>query len=404
MTDIADIDQPTTAEGPHAGVARSVSTAFPAEPLPAEPWSALPLTAVQLALHAGWTVAVLRGVIPAAAEQEGEQPAGEPPALAAVHELSDSARRAIEAGRLRRVLERLSELPSCSPLSAKAQVLNATEPNSEASLGTLHLGILEVLAAAGLELELAYQLGCSLHDLVDPRDDSQAGKSATDALAGQLGRADVAQLQEWLTTLSDGFPLQAAAIVSTSLGRWSDFAALTVGKSPATRRKMGDKAEFASQMSDCLSRQGQVWLMLLVGVRSTAGLLTPEGYVAAGEAALRRSARIIRGVLAHYWGALLFLAAALGGILYLAAANLGGASQVWTSIAAIGSTLGISTQSVKSVIARLSTEAERPVLAAAEEDVKAWAITTLPHADLTPRGVMSLRKSGVAKSVGLGRF
>lgn len=339
----------------------------------------------QLALYAGWTMAVLYAAVPRPA------PGGE---LPTVHELSEAERRAIELGRLQQLLDRLAELPGSSELKADVARMKPDDSDFPDRVRELHLAVLGAFAAAGLDLELAYELGRSLRDTVDPRE----------AVARQLARGRIAILQEWLATLSAKFPEQVAAIVGVSLGRWSDFAEVTVGSSAAKRHKVSNKEKFAQEMGDYLLRQGDIWLMLLVGARSTDGLLTPEGYVSAGEAALRRSVRIVCGVLAHYWGVALCLAAALGGVLYLAVANLGGASQVWTSIAAIGSTMGISAQSIRSAIGRLSTEAERPVLVAAEEDAKAWAITTLPPAHLTASATRKLRKSGIAKPVGLGRF
>jgi len=351
------------------------------------------LTAAQLALYVGWTMAVLYGAVPALAP-------GRPPELPTVHELSKSERRAVELGRLQRLLASLADLQGSSSINTEAARIKADDSRFPARLRELHLTVLGVLAAGGLELELAYELGRSLRDTVDPRADSQRGETSEAAIARQLARSRIAKLQEWLATLSAEFPPQVTAIVGASMGRWSDFADVTVGPSAAK----GQQAKFAVQIRDYLLRQGDVWLMLLVGVRATGGLLTPEGYVSAGEAALRRSARIVRGVLKHYWGAALCIGAALGGILYLAAAQLGGASQVWTSIGAIGSTMGISAQSIRSAIGRLSTEAERPVLTAAEEDAKAWAITTLPMSDLSGSRMRKLRKSGIAKPVGLGRY
>jgi hypothetical protein len=337
-----------------------------------------PVTAAQLALYAGWTMAVLYGAAP------GD--------IRTVHELSEAERRVVELGRLQQLLDRLAEL--LGELKPDVARLKADDSEFPARVRKLHLAVLGALAAAGLELELAYELGWSLRDTVDPRESPLA-------VARQLARGRIATLQEWLATLSAELPDQVAAIVGASLGKWSDFAEVS---SAGKLKKRADKDKLSQHMREYLLRQGDVWLMLLVGARSTDGLLTPEGYVAAGEAALRRSASIVLGVLMHYWGVALCLAAALGGVLYLAVAQLGGASQVWTSIAAIGSTLGISAQSIRSAISRLSTEAERPVLVAAEEDAKAWAITTLPPADLTASGTRKLRKSGIAKPVGLGRF
>ncbi len=382
MTEIEHIDRSATAP---------VMSTLSADP------AAAPPTAVQFALYTGWTMAGLDGLDP-----DPISPTG-PPQLPTVSELPEPQRRLLELRRLGRLVEYLATLPGCADLSTSALAPQADDSDFKTQLGAFHLSLLEVLAAGGLELELAYEVGRSLRYTVDPPTDPKLKESSAQALAWQFDRARIAKLQEWLAALAAGFPSQVATIVSTSLGRWSDFAALTVG-TPSTTPRIGKNDDFVKQMRDYLLRQGEVWLMFLVGARSTSGLVSPEGYVAAGEAALRRSTRIIGGVLAHYWGALSLLAAALGGVLYLAISQLGGAAQVWTSIGAIGSTMGITAQSVRSTIARLSSEAERPVLAAAEEDVKAWAITTLPHANLSPRNVRSLRKSGIAKSVGLGRF
>jgi hypothetical protein len=150
--------------------------------------------------------------------------------------------------------------------------------------------------------------------------------------------------------------------------------------------------------------QGDLRLLLLTGARSASGLLSPEGYVAAGEVALRRSAAIVRQVLRHYAVVLLIVAAALAGILFLAVNNLGGAAKVWTAIAAIGGSLGIPARTIASTTSRLAAEAERPVFAMAEEDAMAWAITTMPAVNLTSRGVQQLHKAGVAPTSSLGRI
>lgn len=362
------------------------------------------LTTAQLALYAGWTMAVLYAAVPEPPPELG------PAKLPTVHELSETQRRKVEAGRLHRLFDRLAEVLESTELKKASEGLQAEDGEFSAHLLEFHLTVLGVLAAAGLQLELAYELGRSLRDTVDPRADpgDSAHKDAplAAAVGRQLARGRIAKLQEWLATLAAEFPPQVAAIVSASLGRWSDFADVTVGPSAASSQDPTSKNDFAKDMRDYLLRQGDVWLMLLVGAQSTSGLLTPEGYVAAGEAALRRSAKIIRSVLVHHWVAIVVLAAALGGVMYLAITQLGGASKVWTSIAAIGSTLGLSAQSVKSAISRLSSEAERPVLAAAEEDAKAWSVTTLPQAkaNLTIMAKRKLRQSGVTPPAGLGRF
>jgi hypothetical protein len=359
------------------------------------------LTAVQLALHAGWTMAVLYGKMPA------RTPAG-PEKLPTTHELQPAERRELELNRLRHLLQRLAHLPGFagSGLPTKVPANDPPEAALNDALMDLNLAILKDLAATTLEIQLAYELGRSLRDTVNPPDylpDPQS-PAPVPALARQLEHSRISELQEWLATLSTQFPQRAAAIVAASLGRWSELASVTFNSHQNTVRH-SDSTALAARTSEYLLRQGDVWLMLLTGARSTSGLLSPEGYVAAGEAALSRSAAIIRRVLQHHWLMLLISAAILGGTLYLALTYLGGAAKVWTAIAAIGGSVGISAKTISSTASRLAAEAERPVFAMAEEDAMAWAITTMPpKLPLTFRGVRRLRKAGIAPSSSLGRI
>ena len=386
-------------------------------------------TAVRLALYAGWTMALLYGVI--------EPPAESPWELPTVHELPEGQRRELELLRLGSLLARLARLPECDGSGLPTQVpgIDDSAPYSPA-LAAFNQEILDALATAAPELQRAYELGRSLRDTVNPPRDPKAATPPPDALAGQLSHWRVSTLQEWLVTLAAEFPQYTGAIVAASLGRWSDFAAVTLGTPAAPtgagaqpagtgtqttgavkqagtgrqgwltkpgRLRGETQTDLAERMYDYLLPQGDVWLMLLTGARSTDGLLTPEGYVAAGEAALRRSARIVRRVIQHYWPVLAIIAAALGGLLFLAITSLGGAAKVWTTIATVAGSLGISARTIMSTVARLASEAEKPVLTAAEEDAMAWAITTLPRVSLNTRGVRQLRRAGIAPTSALGR-
>jgi hypothetical protein len=355
----------------------------PASPFP-------PVTAVQLALSAGWTMAVLYGNIPAASARRGQLPT--------VNELPREERAELELGRLQHLLTSLAGLPGFGGSSVPAPVPGYTPEE----LKTLNLAILKVLAAQP-EVELAYQLGRSLRDTANPP--IATDDALPSPLEEALERGRVAKLQEWLATLSTQFPRHTAAIVATSLGRWSDFAAVTISSKTKSRLKNTHDAQATTpeEIRKYLLPQGDLWLMLLTGERTTNGLLSPEGYVAAGVVALRRSARIMRKILKHHSAVWIILAVALAGLLYLSLRYLAGSAKVWTSIATVGGTLGAAGRSITNTAARLTAEAERPVFAMAEEDAMAWAITTLPPATLTPKGVRMLRKAGIAPSSELGR-
>jgi len=392
-------DPPAAAQLPGESVTDPVTAAadvltIAASPLgqPAPP----PMTAVQLALYAGWTMAVLYGRIQAPSANDVTE-------LPTTHELQPDQRRTLELRRLRHLLQRLTIQPELagSDLPTNVPADDASEKTLRGTLPALNLAILEALAVTRPEVELAYELGRSLRDTANPPPEREAPHAP--ALARQLGRGRIAKLQEWLATLSVQFPQHTAAIVATSLGRWSEFAAVTLQTAKPPLKK-GQAVNVAATMCDYLLPQGDLWLMLLTGARSTSGLLNPEGYVAAGELALHRSAAIVRQVIRRYAAELLILAAALGFIIYLAVNNLGGAARVWTTIAAIGGSLGISARTITSASSRLTAEAERPVFTMAEEDAMAWAITTLPAVGLTSRGNQRLRKAGVGPKESLGRI
>jgi hypothetical protein len=344
------------------------------------------LRPVQLALYAGWTMALLYGTIATAQENR-------PAELPTVNELAPEERRQLELARLRQLLTRL--LPDFGGSARIADVPCGDDDQHQRTrrsmLESLNLATLTALTTTRPELQLAYELGRSLRDTANP-----AGGAA--AVGKQLERGRIAKLQEWLLTLSPEFPTLTAAVVAGSIGRWSDLAAVTVDGGESTQ------GPTAAAMYTYLLQQGDVWLMLLIGEIATSGLLTPEGYVSAGETALRRSAAMARGIIRHYWFGLLCVAAALGATLFLSASYLGGAGKVWTSIACIAGALGVSVQTIASTSARLARNAERPVFAVAEEDAMAWAITTMPPLTLPARSVRRLRRAGVAPAASLGRF
>jgi hypothetical protein len=341
----------------------------------------------QLALYAGWTMALLYGALAGA-------PIGRPAELPSVNELAPDHRRKLELARLHHLLTGLG--PDFADLAARSRIPvgDGDEELRErrAQLDSLNLAILTALTARQPKLQLAYELGRSLRDTANPPGGDDA------AIATQLERRRIAKLQEWLVALSPEFPPLTAAVVAGSLGRWSDFAAVTAGRSGTTQ------AASAESMCAFLLPQGDVWLMLLTGELATSGLLTPEGYVSAGEAALRRSGAMIRGILRHYWFGLVCVAAALGVTLFLSARYLQGAGKVWTSIVCIAGALGASVQTIASTSARLAAEAEKPVFTMAEDDAMAWAITTLPPVSLTGRDVRQLRRAGIAAMASLSRF
>ncbi|MGH9055150.1 MAG: hypothetical protein ACRDYY_04685 [Acidimicrobiales bacterium] len=269
-------------------------------------------------------------------------------------------------------------------------------------LEQLHLRLLDTLACAGRPLILAYQLGRSLRDTTYLPDQERASELEGKAfdpehvripktvakLRQELRRDRVGTLQGWLDALAPDFPADTVAVVKTSLGRWSDWSAAALDDAqPGALTKKETKDALVNVRTQALLQQGDV--NLLVGTQSLDGLLTPEARVAAGEAALARSARIIRRVVRHYWVAIALLVLAAAGLTAWAGVYLTGAGKVWTQIATIGSALGITAKGIGNRIARLAGAGERPIYQAETIDAYAWAITAIPSTTLDSTGSRS---------------
>jgi len=80
------------------------------------------------------------------------------------------------------------------------------------------------------------------------------------------------------------------------------------------------------------------------------------------------------------------------------------AAQVFTSIAAVASALGVTWKGVGSAIPKLASDAEKPIFGLEEVEAMAWSITTLPDATVNMRGIRYLRKAGITPPVPLGRY
>lgn len=399
--------------------------------------------AVPPGLRLGWTMAVLYNVSLAAVRggQESDPPQREQ--LRSEHELDPRGRINLEMTRLVALVQGLngadspyegkfspviepvmtawwgdgvpaSQAPPCDDVY-KARVLALNE-----ALPDFNLSVLTESAKCGLDLELGYETGRSLRDTVDPPQYRPVPATGTPGAQGDAGNAviplvdrfkesldrdRVAIIQEGLTVLAPHFPLNAAKIVSSSLGRWSDLAQVALvdgGPGRLRRDSPAAKAGFAEQMRLLLLRQGDTWLSLLVGEQTTSALLSPEGYVAAGDAALRRTGQIIGKVAWRYKWALLVLLAALGLVLAGASHYLGGASKLWTSIAAFAGTIGVTWKGIANGIPKLAGDAERPIFGLEEVEAMAWSITTLPSVQATRSGVNYLRASGTGPQAPLG--
>jgi hypothetical protein len=285
-------------------------------------------------------------------------------------------------------------------LSALKQAWHSDSPATEvASAGQelreqlLHVNqeFLALLAKASPleELELAYALGRSLSDTVAPPPELST--------IGQLRRQRVVRIRSWLTLLALHFPNEptAAIVVGTSLGRWSVFVE-SAGFQYGHRRSKakGNHDTNLALLDQYLRDQGDSWLMLLLGSQSLGGLLTPEATIAAGEAALSRSANLAWSCVKHFWLASITLLSAIGGTLSVAVLYAGGAAKVWSFLGTIAAGAGVSWRSVALATKKLAVDAETPVWQLEKADQMAWAITSLPPIKLSQRATWKARRGG----------
>jgi hypothetical protein len=269
-----------------------------------------------------------------------------------------------------------------------------------------NLVLLKAFACVDREVELAYQLGRLIRDTSNPpvQNNSVDPSEVRDAVTTQLSRRRIAQLRGWLTMLNEYLPGDSGTIVGGSLGKWSEFSTIVLcdhqkGKLKKGLTKEAEAVNFIRPLLD----QGDIWLNLLTGETNTNELLTPESYVAAGEAALSRTTRIIGRIVLHYWFAEIVLAMAAASIIVLSARYLGGPTKVWTQIVTIASALGVTAKGIGSSLLKLANNAEEPIFQREEVDAITSTITSLPVVSLTHSGVRALRHQGVQKSRSLGR-
>jgi hypothetical protein len=392
--------------------------------------TATPDKAVVLALEIGWTVALLYGV-PShlRTPQNARRPANNALALArqrerlpTEHELVPHKRVELERARLVNLLKQMKALktPLSTPQPSIPRISAENEKARHSLLQVFHFGMLRYLTSLGREVGLAYELGRSLRDTANPptrrgevdlnTDTAAATPDELEmAISKQLNPRRLARLQGWLATLQSSLPDSSASIVSASMEQWSELVGVLfrTDSQPereyeheydAKRHARSSKHDIAI-MHDALLFQGDAWLNLLIGAKSSTGLLTPESQVAAGEAALSRTVRLIRRILAHYWFALVIVVFALAGIIVFALRDLHGATQFWTQVVAVAGTFGVTAKGIASGVVTLGKEMESPIYASAKIDAAAWSITTFPTTlTLSKRELHRLRKSTADKS------
>lgn len=149
-------------------------------------------------------------------------------------------------------------------------------------------------------------------------------------------------------------------------------------------------------MQGALRTQGGSWRDVLSG---TAPATTQPGlgaWIVAGESMLRTGRALTGRVLRRFWPAVVTLAAALGGVLYVISQNTHGASTVASTLVTVGGAFGISGASLRAATRRAAGGIEQEAWQAAVVEARAYAATSLPTVRQGPVRLVRLHRQGVA--------
>jgi hypothetical protein len=249
----------------------------------------------------------------------------------------------------------------------------------------LHLHILQQLINDRPRLN-AYQLGRALSDTCW----LPSKERGPDYFLREFGRHRLATLQMWLAEASGVLPPLSAATVSRSLQNWQDWAdtnapGIRTGWETAHRSVVG-----------ALRTQAAVWRGLLAGEADLSGQASVDAWVHAGQSVLRTVRLLMLEVFRRFWPIVVIIAAATGGLLYLAIASSSGTAKVWTSIATVAAALGVSGGSLRAAARKAARGIEDNIRHAATLDARAWSATWLPTMPQGPMQRYRLASRGVA--------
>jgi hypothetical protein len=289
-------------------------------------------------------------------------------------------------GRVQLALAELDVLLKPYPDLSSEDIKNATgDDGFQAAVKALHLRILEQFVGDHVGLA-AYQLGRALSDTC-----WLPGKEAgAEFFLTEFGRYRLAALQTWLAEASGALAPMSAATVSRSLQIWQDWAdvnasGITGGWQTANR-----------SVVSALRTQGRVWHALLVGQTDISGQVGADAWVQAGRSVLHTARVLTIDILRRFWLVVVIIAAATGGLLYLAIANSTGTAKVWTSLVTVVAAFGVSGAGLRATAGRAVAGLEQSISRAAILDAQAWSVTWLPTLPQSRIKRYRLSRRGVA--------
>jgi hypothetical protein len=235
------------------------------------------------------------------------------------------------------------------------------------SIMALHLNLLEQFINDSEHLS-AYQLGRALSDTCW----LPTEKQGADFFLRQFSYYRLATLQTWMIQANDALPGQSAAIVSRSLENWQDWAEVNARKVKSTWKRAHWSVIAA------LRTQARAWHAVLAGQPGAIGPTTPDAWTQAGQAILRTVGTLTLAVLRRFWPVVGVVAAATGGVLYLAITDSSGTAKVWTSLVTVAAALGVTGASVRASARRAAGGIKQDIWRTANLDAQAWSVTWLP--------------------------
>ena len=249
-----------------------------------------------------------------------------------------------------------------------------------------------------------YQLGLSLSDLVwipaAAAEGRPAAASRPSALFGLFARPHLATVQTLLNGAGRQLPAGAAAIVSRSLDNWADWLDVSSARlRPAAANGSPAPDEWSPEAGPVLAAlrvQGWIWRAVLIADPEVSVQPAMGAWVQAGSSIARAAGQTAAVILRRFWPLVLIGAVALAGLLYLAIANLSGASQVWTSLAAVVAVVGSGTWGLSSGVSSALSGIGYDIWSAAKLDAAAWNVTWLPALNVTTGERIEMERRGVA--------
>jgi len=276
------------------------------------------------------------------------------------------------------------------------------------ALGDLHVNLLVTLTAANSSYGKAYGLGRALADTTCPH-------QTRDQLATSFESHRIGQLNVWLDELASLLPEHAARAVATSLGWWQQaVTAALAGSAPSPpsspdgfpsrqagqrgswrlgaaltpQRRRAGPAESEPPSIDSLAasvvRQGALWRSVLDGDKLCTDLLTPQDYLRAGERLAQHYAGLVRQALRTMpWLLAVLLLLLLAVVLVLVFIPGSAVARTATAVAAVAGTLSGIWKLIRTRVAPVAAQLEKPLWGAELNTATAEAVTCPPVG--TPR-------------------